>query len=184
MDLLSGIESRATALKLTEPGPTREHIEQIVRAGVRAPDHGRLRPWRFVVLEGDARNRLGDLMANMQLKKNPQSTPEQLDGERRKVMRAPTIVVAAAKITPGKIPEIEQICAVTAAVQNMQLAAHALGYGAMWKTGAAAYDPAVKTALGLAPEDHIVSFLYLGTIAVPGQAAPAKTDGILSWLSD
>jgi nitroreductase len=182
MDLLSGIETRATAVKLTEPGPTREHLEQIVRAGVRAPDHGRLRPWRFVVLEGAARNKLGDLMANMLLAKFPQSTPEQLEGERRKALRAPTIVVAAAKITPGKIPEIEQICAVTAAVQNMQLAAHALGYGAMWKTGAAAYDRTVKTALGLAPEDHIVSFLYLGTIAVPGQVVQPKTDGIVTWL--
>jgi nitroreductase len=182
MDLLSGIESRATAIKLTEPGPTREHMEQIVRAGVRAPDHGRLRPWRFIVLEGAARSKLGDLMANTLLTKFPQSTPEQLAGERRKVQRAPTIVVAAAKVTAGKIPEIEQICAVTAAVQNMQLAAHALGYGAMWKTGAAAYDPSVKTALGLAPEDHIVSFLYLGTIAVPGQPVAPKTDDILTWL--
>ena len=109
VDLLTAIESRASALKLIEPGPTRAHLEQIMRAGVRAPDHGRLRPWRFVVLEGAAREKLGDAMARLSLAKFPQSTPEQLDGERRKALRAPTIVVVAARITQGKIPEVEQV---------------------------------------------------------------------------
>jgi nitroreductase len=182
MDLLSGIDSRASALKLTEPGPTREHLERIMRAGVRAPDHGRLRPWRFVVIEGAAREQLGAAIARLSHAKFPQSTPEQLDNERRKALRAPTIVVAAARITKGKIPDIEQIGAVTAGVENMMLAAHALGYGAMWKTGAPAYDAETKATLGLAAEDHIVAFLYLGTIALPGTASPASLDGIVSWL--
>jgi nitroreductase len=181
MDLLSGIDSRASALKLTGPGPTREHLEQIMRAAVRAPDHGRLRPWRFVVLEGAARDTLGAEMARLSKAKFPQSTPEQLDSERRKVLRAPTIVVVAARITQGKIPEIEQIGAVAAGVENMMLAAHALGYGAMWKTGAAAYDAETKAALGFAAEDRIVAFLYLGTIALPGTATPASLDGLISW---
>ncbi len=139
-----------------------------MRAGVRAPDHGRLRPWRFVVLEGAAREKLGDAMARLSLAKFPQSTPEQLDGERRKVLRAPTIVVVAARITQGKIPEVEQVAAVAAGVENMVLVAQALGYGAMWKTGAAAYDAQTKTMLGLAAQDHIVAFLYLGTTATCG----------------
>ena len=74
-----------------------------MRAGARAPDHGRLRPWRFVVLEGAAREKLGEAMARVSLAKFPQSTPEQLDGERRKVLRAPTIIVVAARITQGKL---------------------------------------------------------------------------------
>lgn len=183
MDLLAAIETRASALKLAEPGPTRAHLEQIMRAAVRAPDHGRLRPWRFVVLEGTARDQLGDAMVRLSLLKFPQSTPEQLAGERRKVLRAPTIIVVAARITAGKIPQIEQVSAVAAGVENMMLAAQALGYGAMWKTGAAAYDAHAKTALGLAAEDQIVAFLYLGTTAVAGTATPASLDGIVSWLS-
>jgi nitroreductase len=183
VDLFAAIESRASALKLTEPGPARAHLEQIMRSAVRAPDHGKLRPWRFVVLEGTAREKLGDAMARLSLAKFPQSTPEQLDGERRKVLRAPTIIVVAARITPGKIPQIEQVSAVAAGVENMVLTAQALGYGAMWKTGAAAYDAQAKISLGLAAEDQIVAFLYLGTTALAGTATPASLDGIVSWLS-
>jgi nitroreductase len=168
MDLLEGIQSRASALKLAAPGPTREHLEQILRAGMRAPDHGRLKPWRFVVLEGEATATLGDAMAELFCRKAPQCTQAQLDAERNKVRRAPTIVIAAARISKGKIPEIEQVASVAAGVQNMLLAAHALGYGAMWKTGAAAYDAEVKAALGLLPEDHIVATVYLGTTVTPG----------------
>jgi nitroreductase len=181
MDLLEGIQSRASAVKLGEPAPTREHLDIILRAGLRAPDHGRLKPWRFVVLEGDARSKLGDAMAALLQGKMPNATQAQLDAERGKVLRAPTIVVVAARIAPGKIPEIEQVAAVAAGVQNMFLAANALGYGAMWKTGAAAYDAAVKTALGLQPEDHIVAFLYLGTTVTPGKVVPpVLEDAIIS----
>lgn len=182
VDLLTAIESRASALKLMEPGPTRAHLEQIMRAGVRAPDHGRLHPWRFVVLEGDARHKLGNEMARLSLARFPQSTPEQLDGERRKALRAPTIVVVAARITQGKIPEVEQISAVAAGVENMVLTAQALGYGVMWKTGAPAYDAQTKAILGLAAHDHIVAFLYLGTTALAGTATPASLEGAVSWL--
>jgi len=183
MDLLDGIESRTSALKLTEPAPSREQLQRIIAAGTRAPDHGRLRPWRFIVLEGDARRQLGDAMAAMLLAKMPGASPEQLDSERRKPLRAPAIVVAAAHITKGKIPEMEQVLAVGAAVQNMMLAAYSLGYGAMWKTGGAAYDARTKQLLGLAPEDHVVAFLYLGTVGAAGPVVPAPLDdSVLRWL--
>lgn len=182
MEVLEAIQTRVSATKLVAPGPTREHIGQIVAAGVRAPDHGRLRPWRFVVLEGAARAQLGDAMARLLRSKLPDATPEQLEGERNKPMRAPTIIVVAAAITKGKIPEIEQVLAAGAAVQNMFLAANALGYGAMWKTGAAAYHASVKALLGLAPEDHIVALLYLGTAAANGPLIPVPTDAVVRWL--
>jgi nitroreductase len=182
MDLLTGIESRTSALKLSAPGPTREHIERIIHAGARAPDHGRLRPWRFIVLEGDARARLGDAMADLLKRKFAQALPEQLDAERRKPMRAPAIIVVAAKTTKGKIPEIEQINAAAAAVQNMFLAAHALGYGAMWKTGGAAYDDRVKAMLGLEPQDHIVALLYLGKADVKGPVPEVPLEQLVTWL--
>lgn len=182
MELLEGIESRTSALKLGAPGPTREHLERIINAGVRAPDHGRLRPWRFVVLEGDARAKLGDAMADMLRAKLPDASKDQLDAERGKPLRAPTILAAAAHVTKGKIPEIEQVLAVGAAVQNMLLAAQALGYGAMWKTGGAAYDARVKALFGLEPEDHIVALLYLGTTTAAGPFIPAPTEGLVRWL--
>lgn len=182
MELLEGIEARTSAAKLGEPAPTREHLERIIHAGMRAPDHGRLRPWRFVVLEGAARAQLGEAMADMLRAKVPDATPDQLDSERNKPLRAPVIVAVAAQIVKGKIPEIEQVLAVGAAVQNMFLAANALGYGAMWKTGGAAYDPKVKALLGLAPEDHIVALLYLGTTTAAGPLVAAPAAGAVRWL--
>jgi nitroreductase len=182
MDLIAGIDSRNSALRLAAPGPTREHIERIIRAGIRAPDHGRLRPWRFVVLEAQGREKLGKAMADILLAKLPQATPQQLEAERHKTNRAPTIIAVCAKITRGKIPEVEQVGAAHAAAENMFLAAHALGYGVMWKTGAAAYDTGVKAMFDLAPEDHIVAFLYVGTIVTPGRVVPLPIDGIVNWL--
>jgi nitroreductase len=182
MTVLESIESRVSPAKLGEPAPSREIIERIIAAGVRAPDHGRLRPWRFVVLEGDARCRLGDAMANMLLAKMPGASADQLEGERKKPLRAPVIVAVAAHITPGKIPELEQVLAVGAAVQNMMLAAHALGFGAMWKTGGAAYDANVKRLLQLEERDHIVAFLYLGSITSPGALVGAPTGPVTRWL--
>jgi nitroreductase len=176
MDLLAGIQSRTSPLKLGAPAPSAEQIEQIIRAGTRAPDHGRLRPWRFTVFEGAAREKLGDAMANCLRTRIPNSPQEHLDAERAKALRAPVVIVVGAKISKGKIPEIEQVCAVAAAAQNMLLAAHALGYGAMWKTGAAAYDPAVKELCGLAPQDHIVAIIYLGTVTSPGPLVEAPLD--------
>src|SRR5688572_12512922 len=179
MDLIAGIQSRVSALKVGPPGPSAEQLQVILSAGLRAPDHGRLKPWRYVVLEGADRAKLGDAMAQMLKRKAPQCTDAQLDAERGKPMRAPTIVVVAARISKGKIPEIEQIASVAAGVQNMFLAAHALGVGAMWKTGGAAYDPEVKTTLGLLPEDHIVAFLYLGSVVTPGTVVLLPVDAAI-----
>jgi nitroreductase len=182
MDLIEGIQSRTSALKLSAPGPSREHIERIIKAGTRAPDHGRLRPWRFVVLEGEARTQLGSAMADLLKAKLPDAPQSQLAAEAAKPLRAPTIIAVGAAISKAKIPEIEQVAAVAAAIQNMFLVAHALGYGAMWKTGDAAYASAVKQLLGFAPEDHIVGFLYLGTTAATGPLIEAPVDAIVRWL--
>lgn len=182
MDVLSALQARSSARKLTTPGPTREHLEQILRAGANAPDHGRLRPWRFVVLSSAACVQLGNLMADLLQAKLPTATAEQLAAERSKPLRAPTIIVAAARITHNKIPEIEQILSTGAAVENMFLAARALGYGVMWKTGDAAYNTSVKEHLGLAAQDHIVAFLYIGTVSAAADPPRISLDGLVSWL--
>ena len=111
-------------------------------------------------------------------------TTEELARERAKAMRAPVIVVAAAKLAKGhKIPEVEQLLSAGAAVQNIMLAAKARGFGAMWKTGAPAYDASVKQALGIAPDSEIVGFLYLGTQVGGGIQAPRPVpkDHVSVW---
>jgi nitroreductase len=164
MNALEVLHTRESAAKLQEPGPDDAALKAILQAAVRAPDHGRLRPWRFVAIRGEALGRFGDVLAQTLQARMPQATPDMLDRERAKALRAPLIVAVAARVQPGgKIPEIEQVLSSGAAAQNIMLAAHALGYGAMWKTGDPAYDPRVKKALGLEEGDAIVAFIYLGT---------------------
>ena len=164
MELFEAINTRSSAGRLTEPGPSLEEIERLLGAAARAPDHGRLKPWRFIVLSGAMREAFTVAAAAAKRARLPM-TEEQLAGEREKINRSPTIVVIGCAVNRAiaKVPEIEQIIAVGAAAENLLLGAHDLGYGVMWKTGAAAYDPAVKAAVGLAPEDHIIAILHVGT---------------------
>jgi nitroreductase len=168
-----------------EPAPDAGALELIFESAARAPDHGRLRPWRFIVIEGAARERFGMLLGEHLVRTHPGSTEETVQRERLKAFRAPLIVVVAAIVDPAvKIPVIEQILAAGAAAQNMMLAAFALGFNAMWKTGAPAYDEIVKAALGLSPTDAIVGFMYLGTEPPAPSASSAPTrwrDRVQRW---
>jgi nitroreductase len=166
MDALEAIDTRSSVSALAEPGPTDAQWAALVRAAWRAPDHARLRPGRFLIIRGEARRRFGDLLADALLASKPGAVPEALSRERKKPLRAPTILVAAATPKPHwKVPEIEQILAVGAATQNILLAAHAMGLGAIWRTGAPAYDPNVVAALGLPKKSRIVGFVYIGAPA-------------------
>src|SRR5580698_10895440 len=164
MQAIDALLQRRSAKGLSVPAPDEAALDLILSSAAAAPDHGRLRPWRFVVIEGNALARFGDLLADHLRRAHPSSSEESLQRERQKAQRAPMIVVVAAICTPGgKIPVIEQILAAGAAAQNIMLAALALGFNSMWKTGAPAYDEQVKTGLGLEGKDVIVGFMYLGT---------------------
>jgi nitroreductase len=168
--------SRPWSGALTEPAPDAAALQLIFASAVRAPDHGRLRPWRFIVVAGAARERFGDLLAAHLKRTHPGVNDETLARERGKAFRAPLIVVVAAHGTLNvKVPLIEQQLSAGAAAHAMMLAAFALGFNGMWKTGAPAYDETVKRALGLGAEDAIVGFLYLGT-EVQRTAPPQPRD--------
>ncbi|MFI5023505.1 MAG: nitroreductase [Alphaproteobacteria bacterium] len=176
MDALTALKTRVSPLKLAEPAPTAEALEAMFAAAVSAPDHGRLRPWRFLIFDGAARARFGELLEQSLLRREPDAPAGKRDAERKKAERAPLIIVAAAAVKDdAKIPPIEQIVAVGAAAQNLLVAAHALGYGGFWRTGAAAYDAIFKRELGLAESDAIVGFLYVGSVATPGQPRRSET---------
>jgi nitroreductase len=171
MDALDALNTRRSPNQFAEPAPDDETLSQILGAAMHAPDHGKLKPWRFITLRGEARNRFGEVMVDAMKRREPNVPENMQERERAKPLRAPLIVVLAAAIKEGhKIPVVEQLLAAGAAAQNIMVAAHALGYGAAWKTGEPAYDDHVKEALGLAPSDAIVGFLYLGTAAVMPQA--------------
>ena len=184
MDAVNLLLSRESAMKLEAPGPSDEELDQIFASAGRAPDHGKLRPWRFVVIQSDKRAAFGELMAESMRRRMPDASGDALQRERDKAMRAPVIVVVAARVQKGhRIPEIEQIAAASAAAQTIMLAAPALGYGAMWKTGDAAYDPSVREALGLMPDDEIIGFMYLGTrTGAPSNVVrPAPREHVMVW---
>jgi nitroreductase len=164
---------------LAEPAPDDAALERILAAGAAAPDHGRLRPWRFIVIRGAARARLGEVFAEALRRRTPDAPEPALAQERERPLRAPLVLAVAAKVAKDhpKIPEIEQILSAGAAAQNILLAAHALGYGAKWLTGANAYDDHVKQALGLAPDDRLISFIYLGTPAGEAPQVPHADAG-------
>lgn len=184
MDALELMLSRESALKLESPGPSAEDLDRIFDSAVRAPDHGRLRPWHFVVIDEAHRAAFGAVMADSLRRRVPTVSDAELQRERDKAFRAPVIVVVAAKVRKGhKIPEIEQIASASAAAQTIMLAAPAMGYGAVWKTGAPAYDPVVKAAFGLAEADDIIGFLYIGTrVGGPSPIPrPEARDFVTAW---
>jgi nitroreductase len=177
MQAIEALLQRRSAKALTAPAPDSGALELIFASAATAPDHGRLRPWRFIVIQGDGLGRFGDVLADHLRRLHPSSTEETLQRERQKAFRAPMILAVAAICTPGgKIPVIEQILSAGTAAQNVMLAALALGFNSMWKTGGPAYDEQVKAALGLEAKDAIVGFIYLGT-----DAAKPDTTQRLSW---
>lgn len=173
MDALTALTTRVSVGRLAAPAPSGTALDILFEAALRAPDHGGLKPWRFLVVEGEGRVRLGELMAAVALEDQPDLAPEKVEKARNNPLRAPMLVVAVAKVVEDhKVPVIEQKLSVGAAVQNLMLAAHAQGYAAMWRTGELAYSRNFMTRLGLAEDEHIVGFVYLGTAM--GEAREAK----------
>jgi nitroreductase len=184
MQAIDALLTRRSAVTLTEPAPDAGALQLMFASAVRAPDHGRLRPWRFVVIRGAARERFGELLGEHLARAQPGASPESLQRERAKALRAPLIVVVAAHVSEAakKIPPIEQLLAAGVAAGNLMLAAVALGYNAMWKTGGAAYDPLIAAALGFGDGDTIVGFLYLGTEAAKAPASRGEwRDLVREW---
>ena len=181
MDALQALLSRISPARLAPDEPDPVRIEQILAAGLRAADHGRLRPWRFLVVRGEARHRFGELLADGLKSRNPEAGAELLEAERNKALRAPVIVIVMAVVQDHpSIPAIEQIVSAGAAAQNMLVAAHALGLGGFWRTGAAAYDPVFKKALGASEKDVVVGVLYLGKVATPGKEKEPDPEGVVA----
>jgi nitroreductase len=161
------------AATLVEPAPGDAELAQVFEAAVRAPDHGAIRPWRFRVIRGAAREELGRVLAEALKRRKPESTEEELQAQAAKPLRSPMIVAVGAEVMENhpKVPPIEQVIAAGMATQNVLLALDALGYGAVFLSGPLAYDPLVKRAFGLADKDTLLGFVYIGT---PSEARREK----------
>ncbi|TBU73438.1 NAD(P)H nitroreductase [Pseudomonas daroniae] len=184
MDALDALINRVSVPRLVEPAPTAAQREQLFRAALRAPDHGQLRPWRFLTIEGEARHALGKLYAEALAAKSAEVSEEALAKARNMPLRAPLLVVVIARVQEHpKVPAQEQVLAAGCAAHGILLAAHAQGIGAVWRTGELSHDRHVDAGLGLAANERIVGYLYLGTpereLRTPPQLA--VEDYVSAW---
>lgn len=165
---------------LASPGPTAAELDLILTLAARVPDHKKLVPWRFIVIEGDARARLGDVIADACVAEDKEPPSEvRIENERKRLMRSPLVVCVVSRVVPSSgAPEWEQVLSAGAACFNMCLAANALGYGTCWITEWIAYSPRVKAALKLADNERIAGFVYMGT------ATETQTDRDRPLLGD
>ncbi|WP_341959446.1 nitroreductase family protein [Pseudomonas sp. RC10] len=184
MEALDVLLNRVSVPRLVEPAPDAAQREILFGAALRAPDHGGLRPYRFLTVEGDARNRMGELLAQSLLESDGAADEKALEKARLGPLRAPLVVVVIAKLTDHyKVPKKEQVITAGCAAHGVLLAAYALGVGAVWRTGELSYSAYVAKGLGLAADEEVVAFLYLGTPQNPPREAqkPDVADFVSAW---
>jgi nitroreductase len=184
-DSLKLLERHSTPAKaLADPAPDDRQLRQILKTALGAPDHGRLHPYRFISIRGNARHKLSEVFGKATLQREPDVDPAYLQKQMDKPLRSPLIVVVVASpIESPKVPEIEQILSAGAAAHNVLLAANALGFGSIWLTGANAYDAYVRGELGLDESEHIIGFIFIGTptLELPPRPIPEVSTHHTRW---
>lgn len=184
MDALQALHERVSVPRLIGPAPTAAQRDALFKAALRAPDHAYLRPWRFLVVEGEGLEHLGELFGRAALAQTQDLSPDTLARYQGLPLRAPLMIIAIGRhIEHPKVPSIEQEMSCAVAVGNMLVAAHAVGLGAVWRTGDLAYDPIVRQGLGLADNEIIAAFLYIGHPAGMRKTVPSLevTDFFQNW---
>ena len=175
----------AKAAMLADPGPSPAQLDTILTAAARVPDHKKLEPWRFIVFEGDARGTFGRVLLKACLAEEKETpSAARLETERTRFLRAPTVVAVISRVTPNPgAPEWEQILSCGAACFNLCLAANALGFGTCWITEWYSYSPAVRVALGLAANERMAGFVYIGTAkeGQPDRDRPQLAKIVTRW---
>ncbi|MEK1913888.1 MAG: nitroreductase family protein [Pseudomonas chlororaphis] len=184
MEALDALLNRVSVPRLVDPAPTAAQREALFAAALRAPDHGQLRPWRFLTVEGAAREQLGELLVEAVQLQGGEVTQAALDKARAMPLRAPLVVVVVARLQEHvKVPKSEQRLAAGCAAHGILLAAYAQGIGAVWRTGELSYSPYVAKGLGLGEGEEIIAFLYLGTPLNEPRVAPKvdATEFVSAW---
>lgn len=162
MDALELLLNRRSASRLTDPAPAGEQLENILRAGLRAPDHGTLQPWHFFIIAGTGRERFSQLLEKGAIEAGLDE--KGVEKARSAPFRAPLIITVVARCEAHpKVPQWEQEMSAGCAVMAMQMAAVAQGFNGIWRSGALSESPAVREGFACREQDKIVGFLYLGT---------------------
>src|ERR1700710_53815 len=174
-DIIDFLKTRRSVKprEMSGPGPSPAELETILPGGARVPDHGKLAPWRFIVFEGDARARAGEIIANVFTRKNPQAPATDVEVEKRRLMDAPLVIAVVSFTRPHpKVPEWEQQLSAGASAMNIVTAATALGYGANWLTGWWAVGPGGLGGLGVEAGEKKRGFIHIGTPSKPNEDRP------------
>jgi nitroreductase len=179
-EVIRAIRTRRNAAKLSAEQPvSREMIEAVLEAATWAPNHHLTEPWRFVVITGDERKRLGDAMGNAILSTPANPPPSQEIVERERMRPLTVSVVIAVICSPSQEKAAiaqEELVACGGALQNMLLAAHSLGLGTKLKTGAYSYSEPIRSFLKMRDAESLTAFVYLGF--PEGEAKPGKRNGL------
>ncbi len=163
LELLNRRQSVPSRL-LGDPGPDEDQLHAWLHAAVRVPDHGKLTPWRFLLIRNGSGRALGELLATTLQQRDPQASDAALAKERGRFANAPLVVAVVGRIVEGhRIPACEQLLSAGCVCFSLLLAAHADGFAAQWLTGWAAYDRSIAAALGLTAEETVVGFIHIGT---------------------
>ena len=184
-DALNVLMTRQSHWPLAEPAPDDAQLRQIFDAALRAPDHGALRPSRFVLIRGDARLKLGELLVDLACARAPGEPRSAHEHRGRRALAAPVVIALVVSLTrETKVPEVEQLLSAGAAAMNMLNAIHALGFGGFWATGPDSYEQQMHRALGLTEHDRLLGFLFVGTPAVGVRAVerPSSDRYVTEWL--
>lgn len=173
------------AFQMKEPGPSREEIEEILTLASRVPDHGKLAPWRFIVISGDERQRMSLALSRIARAEKPDLGEEMIKVEETRFTRAPVVVAVVSKAGPHvKIPEWEQLMSAGAVCLNMVISANALGYVSNWLTEWMAYNEKAYEIIGLAPGEKIAGFVHIGSTDFPVTDRPRPDLAeIVTWRS-
>lgn len=149
---------------LGAPGPDADQLDALLKAAIRVPDHGRLSPWRLRLIRGEARVAFGQRLVQIHTEIDADVSEKALTKDRERYLAAPVIVAVAAHVISGhKVPEQEQVLSAGCVAYNLLLGAQALGFGAQWLTGWAAYERKVAELLGFSMDEHIIGFVHIGT---------------------
>jgi nitroreductase len=167
---------------LAEPGPSRAQLEALLRLATRVPDHGKLAPWRFVVFTEEARHTAGEALARAAAA-DPEASAETIEAVRQSMTRSPCVIAVISTAAPHvKIPLWEQHLSAGAVCYGLLVAAEALGFGAVWLTGWAAYDSGAKEALGVQPHEQVAALIHIGTQTQQQTERPRPDlDRLVTW---
>lgn len=183
MDAILAIRTRRS-VALAEGEVPRETIHELIELATSAPNHRLTEPWTFTIISGSERERLGRAWGELVAARvDPAQRDKTIEGEVKKVLRAPTLIIVSTRTDPEPVVAEEDFAATAAAIQNLLVAAHARGLAAMWRTGKMVHSAEVKTFLGLDPADRIVGTIYLGQTALAeGKPVARKVDAVMRWI--